>query len=642
MQNIRRSYFYALSFVSLEAALWGIVGLLRTVAELGSDCSFSNLSFSLALSVVSVPIFILHWRWAQNAEKEDDDHSVLPRAIFLYAVLSATSVPVIQNILAFINRVLIDNAAATSCQPFIGGNQSWQDNFISIGLNLVVAGYVLYILNNDEEKNGKSKSFITLRHIYHYAWVFYGMVLMILGLRQILTFLLFLPNALFGGNTHSTFINGLALILVGVPVWIFSWRICQNALEDPNERDSAIRRTFLFLLSFAGLPFAIILGYELVDIFNMWLLGGEPFSQNLLHQISGTISLNLPITVLWVYYGLWLKRDIEFLPEASRRNSLKDAYAYPISAVGLVMTFVGVYRVFDLVTQLFIIKNDLFSRISVIEPLAKTITTILVGIALWVIPWYSAQKKSLDAGEIGAHARRSATRKIYLYLIMFASIVGIMIATIGLIGGLLNSYIFISKTIDDCASDPEFYEFLGFVLQFLIPLSILFYYHFRTLRRDSSFETDSLAELQEKFAVLILNHGDANFMKEMHRSMKEHASHVQLIISEVEKTIPEETTLKAQAVILSSKLLIEMSDELRLWLRNFTGQKILVEGNSPEWTLKGLSPTQAAKILRQIAEGEKIRIPASMTVGKIILYVMLGIGVLMILSTLAQEIYYLF
>ncbi len=112
MHNYRRTYFYSISFISLEATLWGLIGLIRTISELGSNCTFSNLSFPLAIIVVSTPTFFLHWHWANKSESEDDGHSTLQRAIFLYATLFATLIPVAHNLLAFINRVIIKEAVA--------------------------------------------------------------------------------------------------------------------------------------------------------------------------------------------------------------------------------------------------------------------------------------------------------------------------------------------------------------------------------------------------------------------------------------------------------------------------------------------------------------------------------------------------
>jgi uncharacterized membrane protein YuzA (DUF378 family) len=112
MKTVRRLYFYAVALISLEVVLWGLIGLLRTIVDKAALGTGSALAQALALVVVGVPIFLVHWLWAQRASaKDEEEQTASLRALFLYAALIGTLIPVVQNLLALINRLLLGGAA---------------------------------------------------------------------------------------------------------------------------------------------------------------------------------------------------------------------------------------------------------------------------------------------------------------------------------------------------------------------------------------------------------------------------------------------------------------------------------------------------------------------------------------------------
>ena len=111
MKTIRRLYFYAIAFISMEVVLWGIISLLRSMLGKTIVDSASALAQALSLILVGVPIFLFHWLWAQRSSaKDEEENSASLRAVFLYGILLATLIPVVQNLLAFINRTFLSTA----------------------------------------------------------------------------------------------------------------------------------------------------------------------------------------------------------------------------------------------------------------------------------------------------------------------------------------------------------------------------------------------------------------------------------------------------------------------------------------------------------------------------------------------------
>ncbi|HLO13476.1 MAG TPA: DUF5671 domain-containing protein, partial [Anaerolineales bacterium] len=108
MKSIRRLYFYLVALISIEVVLWGLIGLLRSVVDETISGGADALAKALALILVGVPIFLIHWLWVQRAAARDEEEKTATlRAVFFYAILLGTLIPVVQNLLSFIDRSLV-------------------------------------------------------------------------------------------------------------------------------------------------------------------------------------------------------------------------------------------------------------------------------------------------------------------------------------------------------------------------------------------------------------------------------------------------------------------------------------------------------------------------------------------------------
>ena len=84
MRTIRRLYLYAVAFVSLETVLWGLINLLRASLDAGRvGGSASQLAGALALILVGLPVFLLHWWLIQRriGSQPEERGAGLPRRI---------------------------------------------------------------------------------------------------------------------------------------------------------------------------------------------------------------------------------------------------------------------------------------------------------------------------------------------------------------------------------------------------------------------------------------------------------------------------------------------------------------------------------------------------------------------------------
>lgn len=214
MKTIRRLYFYAVSAISIEVVLWGIIGLLRSIfnpQDITNNAS--NLASALALIFVGVPIFLIHWAWAQNvSSKDDEEHSASIRAVFLYGILLGTLIPVVQNLLAFINRTILSSAQLSAYRAVVGGYQTWLDNLIAIVINLLIAAYFWNVLRSNWKTLSEPESFAEIRRLYRFVWVLYGLLMAVYGVQQAISYAFSFPTGVLGEIGGETAVNAIALV----------------------------------------------------------------------------------------------------------------------------------------------------------------------------------------------------------------------------------------------------------------------------------------------------------------------------------------------------------------------------------------------------------------------------------------------
>ena len=642
MRTIRRLYFYAVALISLEVVVWGLIGLLRSIFSARLVNTADVLAQALALVLVGVPIFLFHWLWTQRAAaKDEEERSASLRAIFLYAVLIGTLVPVVQNLLAFVNRVALGISDLPVSRALVGGFQTWQDNLIAIFINGIVGLYFYSILRAEWKSMPEVENFADVRRLYRYLWLLYGLLMVVYGAQQILRYIFYIPvpTYLLGEVGREMFVNGLSLLLVGTPLWVYTWRICQEALsvsspeEAPAERESNLRLGVLYLLSLGGVITVLSAGGALLDVILRWAFGEAMQGYEFIQQVGGPVSLGVPLAMVWAYYGRWLEHQIQLDEDGTRRAGKKRIYYYILSALGLGAAFIGVALVFSFVIDL--LTSNAFWGDSLRSRLAAAISTLTVGLPLWLLTWRPMQAEALADGEGGEHARRSTIRRAYLYLALFAGVIGGMVSAVALVYQLVNALL---------SGEPpaDFLPSLLNAAQLLALFGVLLVYHLNSMRRDSAQTDQSLQERQRDFPVLLIDPGNEAFVKTLKAAMAKHAPDVPLVVKAVSESAGME---EARAAILPASLALGPPETLRRWLQGFSGQKIVVgdiaseEGAASGWVLTALTPEQAARSARQAAEGEDVRLArpsaawntvqtiAVVIVGVQILFFLLAIGI---------------
>ena len=595
MKSIRRLYFYLVAFISIEVVVWGLVGLLRSIVDETVSGGAEALAQALALILVGVPIFLIHWLWAQRVSaRDEEERTAMLRAVFLYAILLATLIPVVQNFLSFVDRALVQSTGLGVERAFSSfRDQTLADNLIAIVMNAVVAAYFWNVLRGEWttlKDPLAGENFSDVRRLYRYIWMLYGLLMTVFGTQQILRFLFYIPGDVLGEMGREVVVNGTALIIVGAPIWVYAWRVIQDSLADPAEMGSNLRLGILYLLALGGVITVITTASMLVNVIVTRLLGADWTTQHFVEQIGGPISVGVPLGMIWIYYGFWLNRHIEAIGDKVRQAGMKRLYNYILAFIGLVVSFVGVATLFSFIIDMLTGSGILVSD-SMRSTLATSISSLAVGLLLWLMTWRPMQAEALADNELGDHARRSVIRKFYLYLALFASVIGGMATAVGLVYQLLRVVL-----TGDAGSD--FVSNLLNLIQLLFLFGVMMVYHLNVLRRDGVSISDKLVEKQSTFLVLVVDSSDG-FAEAVKAALTKSGSKVHVTVT----TPPEQPQGDFSIVVLEGSTAAEGVPE---WVRSFGGSRVIVQ-NEAQNLVWAEDVTQAAESVQRLAEGQEVQ-----------------------------------
>jgi len=607
MKTVRRLYFYLVAFISIEVVIWGLINLLRSIVSQTVGGTAETLARALALILVGLPIFLFHWLWAQRLSASDDEERTASlRAIFFYGILIGTLIPLIQNLLALVNRTLLGIVRLEPSRAVFGGTQTAPDNLIAIAINGLVALYFWSLVRREWASLPARDNFADARRLYRYVWVIYTLLMTIFGAQQILAYIFYVPSGVLGELTRETIVNGVSLLLIGTPLWIYSWGVIQRSLAETAERDSNLRLAILYILSLSGVITVLTAGATVLRVILSSLLGAQWMFSDFINQIGGPISIGVPLGAVWAYYGGWLNRHIESIAEPVRQAGMKRVYYYILSALGLGGTFFGV-------ALLIRFMIDLFTGSYLVLPgtgyagLSKSIGIIVAWLPLWLVTWRALQAEASAESDAGDHARRSIVRRAYLYLALFA----------GVIGGMISAVAFVFRLINTALSGQSQAGFLPTLLndlQLVILFAVLLVYHLIVMRRDGRSAAAALARKQGAFKVLVVDSGMG------------FADSIRLAVTKLAPNVPMTVTAKQprgkfDALVMTGSRLLDAPR----WIRAFKGPRIIVpdEAEGLLWA-GGVGPNpfqRAALAVRQLAEGQGVRQRAGGSGWMIVIYI---------------------
>jgi hypothetical protein len=467
--------------------------------------------------------------------------------------------------------------------------QTLADNLIAIGMNLIVAAYFWNVLRGEWATLQDKKNFSDVRRLYRYIWMLYGLLMTVFGAQQILRFIFYIPGTALGEVGREVLINGIALLVVGTPIWAYSWRVIQDSLTDPAEMGSNLRLGILYFLALGGVVTVVTTAAMLVYTLITRLFGADWTTQYFVQQLGGPVSVGVPLGMIWAYYGHWLNRHIEAIGDRIRQAGMKRVYNYILAFIGLVVSFIGVTTLLRFIINVTTSRSFMMGDANR-STLATAISLLVVGLPLWLMTWRPMQAEALAQGEMGDHARRSVLRKTYLYLALFASVIGGMATAVVLVYQLIRLAL-----TGDAGSD--FVNTLLNLTQLLFLFVVVLIYHLNVLRADGASMADTLAEKQSAFSALIVDSGDG-IVDVVKAALAKSGAKVQVTVT----TPNEKPEGNFNALILSGSLAVDAP----AWIKSFNGNRIIVQNEALN-LVWAEDAGQAALSVQRMAEGQEIQ-----------------------------------
>jgi hypothetical protein len=504
MLTARRLYVYFVAAVSLGMVIIGLSRLLGlafarigdalggSVIQQSPDAVRRELSLYVALLIVALPVWLLHWWLAERAlhrpgiAGEQERTSAL-RALYLTLAL-AVPLPWLILCVVQILRWLFTKLLGGS-----GTTGTIDQRGTALALVLVTGAVIAYhalIRLRDCRGGPLEDEAAWLPRLYIYAAAFTGAMLLLFGLADLLRVL---DDALFGARSvlfqgrwwadplSSAAARALAGLLVWVAYWTFALRLLRRTdWLGISERRSALRWFYVYAVVFVSVLLTLRGVSSSLDALLRLILGvpRKASQASWASAILEQLIVAIPFAAFWAYHRLLVLAagpDAEPTPLAV---SLRRLYTYLVALIGLAFSGAGSAWVLGIVIDLIfggtrtVSVSSLFWR----DDVARFGSFALVGAAAWLWHWNRAEQW---VAQDEATERGATSRRIYLYTTLAASLIAILISLALVLYRAISALLGVN-------SGSSLASTLSAPLGVVIVAGALFAYHLRVLRHDLS------------------------------------------------------------------------------------------------------------------------------------------------------------
>ena len=433
MLTVRRLYILAASFIGLLLFMQGGSTLLRLVFLLaapdpdfavGNDWWREDLSVGLALLAVGAPLWIGHWIWAQRLARDPAEAVSALRSLYFLGVLGFT---------------IIRTAGAAGealSYPFArlaGGSPTVFILLDSLAALIIFGLMWMYHVRLCPPVALQTGAAATISRWYWYTVSFCGVGIVATSIIPLLSSLI---ERLAGADPVNLgwwqlpVANNIAWLIVGAAGWTFHWAAVQRQTADAQspELRSVLRKVYLYAMVGSGAAGALLAVGRILYLALLGVLGAVDAQFDFIENAAWVAPTLLVAATGWFYHRHHLRRDAALVAELPRQATIRRTYAYLLSAIGMGLLAFGVFGMLRLVIGILTGqagRTDLPEHF-LQEQLSLYVTLLVVGLAAWVWYWRQIQRQ-LDADGSGEE-RASLVRRIYLYVVSSASVIGLVVA----------------------------------------------------------------------------------------------------------------------------------------------------------------------------------------------------------------------
>jgi hypothetical protein len=640
MAAVRRWYVLLVCVISLQSVTWAAIELWRSLLHRGA--SVSVIAFQIAVVVIGLPIFLVHWLWAQRlARREAGERQDVLRRVYLYGTLAAFLAPfaviTFDLIVTLLTLALSGRRLPAGYTPV--------ETILRPLVAMIVLGllwfYHRWIVAEDARVIPETGSNAAVRRWYILGFSAAGVTVTTWGVIGLLHWIMFQ----FGSRlvtTGDAGIEGLiaevARLCVGVPLWLLFWRWAQRLFVGPSEqeRGSELRKLYLYLAVFIAALSAVTSAAIVLSYFFRRLLGLVPTD-----DLRWSFSIGIGTALLWAFHAVVLRGDAALAEQAPRQAGIRRLYLYLVAAVGLAAFLVGLSG--DVSVLIRSLTERSFGD-SLREQLAWFTAALFAGLPVWLLPWRRVQSEAVAAGPGGAHERRSVVRKIYLYFYLFVATMTALSSMVYIVYRVLSQALG-QKTTGSLLAD------LAQAIAFTLIAVGVWLYHGSSVRGDGRLNQREQMQRLADLRVAVLDAGDGQLGRAVLEGLRRELPGLTLApigltplavetLGAGQGTVADQ--LAGAGLIVGPWTMVMAGSPVASAIAASPARKILVPAPAPgyewagqdQWNTESLV-RQTVHAVKQIVGGEQVKTERPMSAGAIALIV---VGVFVSLACLASAL----
>jgi hypothetical protein len=329
-----RLYLYLAGAIGLAVFAFGLAELLRSLLLLvlsGSASSKQILTYRFGIDSTRILVggtaWVIHWLVAERRFTLNvaEQRSVVRKGYLYLAVLaSAVAALTSATLLLRDGLRLLMGAPRLETAVLVGR--------LANPLAVAAVGTIFWIyhwraLSRDMAETPEAPRQAGIRRLYYYLVSGVGLALVAWGMAHLMgaliAFVGYRSQQVLGAQLVFQFgpdwfreqvsLN-VALLLVGIPVWVRHWRTMDVIAAKTAgragalERRALLRKTYLYLVVFIGA--IVLLSQPAEFLFRLLnVLLGAPMPADFWDKIGGQFSNSVVAGVMWLYHWFVLRRD---------------------------------------------------------------------------------------------------------------------------------------------------------------------------------------------------------------------------------------------------------------------------------------------------------------------------------------------
>jgi hypothetical protein len=315
-RTLRRWYIYILSgwgLVTLSVNIVQLLGNMLSLLPVWQPAVFYGSAWDSIYPSLDAGLFgALAWWFFWFRMARDDGGSTLRQVYFYLLAISGSAIAGLTALAITVYRFLDFAFGARDPAPYF--------RFLSWTIPaMLVAGAVWFYHQRlaQEEAADTPERHSSAQRIHLYLMSFISLGTVVAGVVALLGLILDLIITAFGGDIiagtpgwwREQLSLGLALLLVGVPIWLYYWgKALRLAEEAPSERRTRSRRIFLYVV--LGIAIVALAAGSVNLIYRILTLLFQGSSPDMLRDIKWGLQVVLVSAPLLLYFWQVLRQDL--------------------------------------------------------------------------------------------------------------------------------------------------------------------------------------------------------------------------------------------------------------------------------------------------------------------------------------------